>query len=326
MNQPVVVQQTRYDTARIAEGERLEFWQDVVGALFPPADVSPSGAEPFSGAISQRRIGTLAVARICSVAQRVRRSPSHIGRGADDVFELNFQLAGRGFLAQDGREVVTASGQFALYDSTRPYEMRFDGPFRQLTVKFPRSMLNDRLWIANRLTALGFSWRSGPGRLALSFLRALDRLDSVDDAETITRLQDNALDLLATVLRDSAVGRREAGSTPARERALERARQFILTNLDDPELSVQAIAEASHVSIRTLYTLFGADACTPGKWIQEARLEACRRDLEDPLQARRTILDIAFAHGFNDAAHFSRLFRSRYGTAPRAWSALRKSH
>jgi len=47
------------------------------------------------------------------------------------------------------------------------------------------------------------------------------------------------------------------------------------------------------------------------------RLDATRRDLCDPALAARSISEIAFAWGFNDAAHFSRAFRARFGRSPR---------
>ena len=47
-----------------------------------------------------------------------------------------------------------------------------------------------------------------------------------------------------------------------------------------------------------------------------------RRDLCDPALAARTISEIAFGWGFNDAAHFSRAFRARFGAAPRELRAL----
>ncbi len=309
-----------YDTSRIAESERFDYWQGAVGALFPPAEVSIPRSLPFFGSIDRRDLGTLAIASIRSCAQRVRRLPRHIGRPEDEVFELNFQVAGVGFVAQDGREATSSAGQFVIYDSTRPYEMRFEDPFKQLTVKLPRAALNQRLWLADRLTAVNFSWRAGPGRLLFDFMRGLGNLGSVTDPQTLLRLEDHALDLLATALRDARATAREARSRAM----LDRAQTFIVGNLGDPALSPRAVAESCGISVRTLYQLFAAQSETPGKWIQAARLDACRRDIEDPLQARRSITDIAFAWGFNDSAHFSRLFRSRYGTSPRAWSAAHR--
>ncbi len=50
-------------------------------------------------------------------------------------------------------------------------------------------------------------------------------------------------------------------------------------------------------------------------------MERCRADLAAPRLAARTITDIALSHGFNDAAHFSRLFKESYGMSPAEYRA-----
>ena len=42
-------------------------------------------------------------------------------------------------------------------------------------------------------------------------------------------------------------------------------------------------------------------------------------DLASPLHSHRTITEIAFAWGFNNSAHFNRLFKERYGLSARAY-------
>ena len=43
------------------------------------------------------------------------------------------------------------------------------------------------------------------------------------------------------------------------------------------------------------------------------------RDLNNPALAPRTITDIALSWGFNNSAHFSRVFREHTGLSPRAF-------
>lgn len=54
-------------------------------------------------------------------------------------------LCGIGGVVQDGRETVIRPGAFALYDTTRPYELKFDDAFTQTIFKVPREMLQRRL-------------------------------------------------------------------------------------------------------------------------------------------------------------------------------------
>ena len=52
-------------------------------------------------------------------------------------------------------------------------------------------------------------------------------------------------------------------------------------------------------------------------WLRDRRLELAHGWLTDPALRRRTVTDIAYRCGFKDSSHFSRLFRERYGQAPR---------
>src|SRR3546814_14556480 len=59
-----------------------------------------------------------------------------------------------------------------------------------------------------------------------------------------------------------------------------------------------------------LHRLFSETGQSVGDWIWRRRLERAARDLTDPRFKGRSILNVAFDWGFNDASHFSRTFRS----------------
>jgi AraC family transcriptional activator of tynA and feaB len=70
------------------------------------------------------------------------------------------------------------------------------------------------------------------------------------------------------------------------------------------------------MSARRLHQLFEGDAETVGSYILRRRLEECARAISDAAQRGRTVTEIAFLHGFNNASHFGRVFRGRYGATP----------
>ena len=71
------------------------------------------------------------------------------------------------------------------------------------------------------------------------------------------------------------------------------------------------------LSPSTLHRAWQGEPCSIAEWIWAQRLDAARRDLCDPAQRGRSVSAIAFSWGFNDAAHFSRAFRARFGCAAR---------
>jgi AraC family transcriptional regulator, positive regulator of tynA and feaB len=56
--------------------------------------------------------------------------------------------------------------------------------------------------------------------------------------------------------------------------------------------------------------------------ILERRLARCRTALEDPMQAHRSISEIAYGWGFSDMTHFGRKFRETYGMLPSEYRRL----
>ena len=63
---------------------------------------------------------------------------------------------------QDGRVATLLPGDFALYDSTRPYELIFDEPLQQYVLQLPGAVLRSRLRDtenADRSQGLRRPWR-----------------------------------------------------------------------------------------------------------------------------------------------------------------------
>ncbi|WP_445498097.1 cupin domain-containing protein, partial [Pseudomonas aeruginosa] len=81
---------------------------------------------------------------VSSSRQRVLRTPSRIARASEDFVLFALGRSGSGGVVQDGRETVIQPGEFAFYDTTRPYELRFNDDFTQTIFQVPRAMLHRR--------------------------------------------------------------------------------------------------------------------------------------------------------------------------------------
>jgi AraC-like DNA-binding protein len=77
-------------------------------------------------------------------------------------------------------------------------------------------------------------------------------------------------------------------------------------------LTVASVVTQLRLLPSTLHRAWAGEACSIAEWIWAQRLDAPRRDLCDPKMAARSVSEIAFAWGFNDAAHSSRAFRARF--------------
>lgn len=137
-------------------------------------------------------------------------------------------------------------------------------------------------------------------------------------AEDGPRVARTVLDLLALAV---SVSGRVTLPDPGTRRSIAsiRARDEIERRLESPGLNVDHLCRALGISRTSLQRLFEEEGGV-GTYIRGRRLEAVRRALADPYN-RETIAALADRFGFSDAAHLSRLFRARYGSAPSDYRA-----
>jgi AraC-like DNA-binding protein len=248
----------------------------------------------------------------------VFRTPSRIARASEDFVLVALGNSGVNGVYQDGREAVISAGQFTIYDTTRPYELRFDDSFSQTILQMPRKLLQQRIGAFDALTATTFSSDRPLESLAYEFLLGMSKTIDQVDPTTATRLLDQALDLVAMAFAER-MRERSPDQSFHRSALLYRLKNYILTHLRDPELSMPHAAAAIGISPRYASDLMAAEQISFRSYVQLQRLERCKRDLADPAHAARHVSDIAFAWGFNDLAHFSRIFKQRFGASPRDW-------
>ncbi|MHC9236172.1 AraC-like ligand-binding domain-containing protein [Pseudooceanicola sp. 502str34] len=303
-------------TEGIAPGERLEFWRHATSTLFPPTQVRRASGEGFYGRISWQEFGRVTLADIVSTDIEVSRTEAQIASG-DDWYEVNLQVEGTTAFAQGGRDVIARPRTMLLYDSRQPYRMLFEGHYRQLSLKVPRQALRDRVPGIDLLIARPIPAETLPGRFLYDFATTLCDLGQEGQAQAFAgRIEAHVIDLLATALSGLGEG---VPLSAGRQAQLGRVKSHVLAQLDDPDLTPAAIAQAQQISLRSLYELFEGEPHQVAQWIKLQRLDRIRADLCDPLQQGLPITTIALKRGFKDFSHFSRAFRARYGISPRAF-------
>lgn len=297
----------KFATAGIAPAERLRYWNTVADEVFCGTFVNAE-SHRFEGEMWSWRLGELDMIRTRSVEASVGRRPID---AQEERVILHMQWRGNGEHRQGRREARLGPGDFVLGSPHEPYS--FDlAPHEMMVVEFPRHALAERVPDLDDALAQRLSGASPSARVFNDFLLSLWRQahDNARDpvwGEGMSRI---FYDLAAMAIRDA---RRAAEGPDMRRRALA----LIDIGLADPTLRSGSLAAELGTSVRTVQNLFAEMGTTPSAAILERRLErAADRLIADP---RATITDVAFAHGFNDSAYFTRCFRQKYGVSPREW-------
>jgi len=313
-----VTDRTEMDCAQVGAADRFDAWTEAVAKNFVPlaaARKDRDGAPGFAGRLVSQPLGRAEISTVRGSAVAVHRSAAMIARSDPGHIKLGLQLRGYSVISQDSRDAALAPGDFALYDTTRPYTLDFDDSFVMFVVMFPLEVLRiDRRTLAT-VTASRFSGRRGLGAVTSSFLGALSRQLDGDSVAGGLPLSDAVFDLLTATLAER-IGEDPDGEASRRRALLLRVEAHIAERLGDPGLTVRGVAEEHHVSLRYLQKLFEGQGETVSGWIRRRRLEQARRDLANPALRGRSVAAVGVSCGFVDAAGFSRAFRAEFGTTP----------
>ncbi|MFI6515439.1 helix-turn-helix domain-containing protein [Spirillospora sp. NPDC050679] len=311
--------ETLIDTGIVNPSKRLEFWQDSVSALHFPFAASADPLHDFHAVLRQVELGSVQLVHMTCSPLRAMRTTRMIQRADPERLDLNLILTGGAVHEQGDGVARVGPGDFFLRDSSRPYTTRRSCEETACTsesvaVRLPRAALPAH--VAERV-AVSLSGRSGTGALLADFIsQSLRRSDEIppSDRPMLGRV---ILDLVGALCSADA----DAGSLLApqsRQQALlARVHAYIERHLADPGLTPRQIADAQQISLRYLHRLFQLEGdLGVAATIRRRRLERCRRDLADPDQMAVPVYAVAARWGFADQAHFSRAFRSAYGTSP----------
>lgn len=301
------------NTRVLPAAERVEQWRSAKRqVLKSDCAVEPRHtADGFEAAMSVMDCGPLQLLEITGTAYRSTRS----GDGDPATVSILFQLDGVGSVGAGQRTARLAPGDACIVPPERGTVVDRQTRFRQAMVNLP----------VDDMDAIAPRWRertaqtldnARPGARGapdlLRFVLAYGR-ELTDDSRE--RLAATTVSLLGQLLADGD----EAGAAAAPQHSRlatyhrQRIERFILDHLRDPDLNVNAIAQALHLSVRYVHKLFAGQPVM--QWTMAQRLRACQRELAT--RGARSISDLAYAWGFNSPAHFSRLFKKHFGVCPR---------
>ncbi|HTE39227.1 MAG TPA: helix-turn-helix transcriptional regulator [Steroidobacteraceae bacterium] len=251
----------------------------------------------------------------------MRRTSEHLAQESDLYCQIFRVERGLVEIRQQNRSVTLAENQFALLVTHTPYETRRAVGFADIhSVRIPLRLLSSRMNNPEDYALKPFAVRSGIEAITFEFMSTLvERMQKAPVAAWPV-LTNQLADLLSLTL----IGMKEdlpSGESVVRTVALDRIKNFIEAQLTQVDLNPGVIAAANGLSRRYLHRLFEETGQSVGDYIRGQRLASARRALESPLHAGSSVADIAYAHGFRSAAHFSKSYRDEFGEPPRVTRA-----
>jgi AraC family transcriptional regulator, positive regulator of tynA and feaB len=310
-----------FSTASVHPRDRFDYWHSTACQNLIHHSSRPDCKQTFEAEIETGTLADIRMVQFENSPMGVVHSAQHVSRTEDDDLFLCRQASGSLALEQAGRDLILETGDLVLLDPLLPYRAKFSGDSKSLVLKLPRRALEARTGQTREAIAVPVARSTQGGRDWISCL--VEMLPEMAETPTETQEQiarDQILDLIASSLLKTGSSNLRISS--ARSVALLNVRAAVDARLSDAKLDCEAVAKAAGMSVRYANALLREQNMSITRLIRTRRLARCRAALEDPLQSRRSISEIAYGWGFSDMTHFGRCFKQEFGMLPRDYRHL----
>lgn len=303
-----------FSTDQLPRAQRYDAWRAAICDCYVNVDVSATKPEDYRGFIREAAFGDIVLTDILLSEQSIRRNAAHISRLDKDCYYLQFIHTGNLRVLQKGESYESNAARGAIFCATEQYELQCLGEVRSFYLELPRAEFAERFEKNSIPISACFDSTQGLGRIATEFCAMLASEGGALGDVTRRQLGGQLMDILAITLQASNEDAPTAEGS-VRAARLRSVKMWIENRLTDPELTLDDIAAGNGISLRYLHQLFETEERTVSEWIWDRRLQRCYAEIAKG--NGRLITSIAFENGFNSSAHFSTLFRKKYGVSPR---------
>lgn len=301
-------------TNAVPLGDRPNYWRQIRENLFKDrCQITPDPEAPFHASLSLLKVGPLTLSDCQGSSFRMTRQ----GCSETGSLALLIQKEGECVIHHQDHETVLRPGRFCVFPATSQVEFEMHGAYRQLSLRFQSRALSERIpgWEQGAFSSIPCD--AGAGGIFLGLVQAMRQHGKSTSSPACNEAFEAMLGLLASTLRQHAAEEVPLQTTRMASYHKARIRTYVLENLANPELDIAHIAHAVGLSQRYLHRLFTDEPMQLMHWIWHERLERCLKTLASHEGVGHPVSAVAYAWGFNDASHFSRSFRKRYGVTPR---------
>lgn len=249
-----------------------------------------------------------------------RRSWSHIRSDKTNVTVFWFVRRGQVIISYPGAKHTINPDECTITRSCRPFYMELmpdqGGCLEVMHVVVPAHRLY--AIIPDALEA-GKPFPTFKGDLFLAeriFTLLFEGGDQID-----TDIAEQLVQPLLTGLGRSIA--REAGDLGHRssivERRLSDITLYISQHFANPDLNAKMVADRCGISLRYFCQILKKNGLSFSNLVWERRVEMAQAWLRDPAMKQHLVCEIAYQVGFKSSAHFSRMFKTKFGVAPKEY-------
>jgi AraC-like DNA-binding protein len=296
------------DLRHVEQGQRALTWDIAVRSAFPDLSVNVVDTSFPLGSILYLKMGVGEFFEIESAPADVSHQPVRANKAAP--LSLMVQTKGRMEVRQAAQSCRLGVGDMCVIDEARGFRLIGEDCSGILFLRLPRAAALSRYPFLEKLFVTQFPGSEPGVRILADTLMRFSQ-----EAAPLGELQRSAM--MNAVIQMLGMVEPFSSLQGAPDWRVRRALDYIELNLSVPGLTAESVALDQRISRRRLDQLMHeAVGHSIASHLWSRRLEQAARDLRNPQRAGQSIAQIAFANGFEDAAHFTRAFKRRFSITP----------
>lgn len=298
--------------------EQFEAWCTALNDSHLRWSLDNTALSKYYGKIKMRHLGGIRLLYCDCEPCYGKRTIHDVKQSDGEYYGLLYIYDGSEIVFHEGQSVEMKKNSFLIWDSTKPIEFKLFSDTKKVTLLVPQDRMRAQLPQIDSYLGKHIDFSKGLNAVAASHITTLGSEGSAIESGIGNSAIDLTLELITTCLQ---AGRNERPMTKARQDLFDASTEYIRKNLDLPELGPNLIAGSFHISTRYLHLLFAEKGLSVSHYILDLRLEQCRRLLSKQNPIKDSITSIAYQWGFCDSAHFSKVFKKKYGITPKEYQS-----
>jgi len=181
-----------------------------------------------------------------------------------------------------------------------------------IALRIPKRLLQQRGWKPTLGSLIVPDMRPADGAAIASLIQCIADQATQPGPEIRHWLGGQLLHLVDVVLASAKNPSTRRGA----EELIFRAKSYIQQNLAQENLDAASIGAALSISGKHLQRLFKSQGTSVMRHVWQVRLEHAHALLRGGVAGTTSVQEVAWQCGFSTAAHFSRVFKQRFGVSP----------
>lgn len=302
---------SQWDTRALASYEKHDAWEEILTEHYRNWEIHKPLDRNFSAELKAIDLNGMKIVHCCCSPCSGQRTNTQISTDTDLFLGVQINRKGKEVFVIDEKQYEVGAGDLVLWLTDQPTEFHVLEDLDKVSIILPYDEFSDYLPLNSNIRGNIINANKGVGSILFNHIDNLEKNINYLDESDYTYLRKTTIELLAMTVSKQG----ENLDSYLYSSHLKKIKKYIVDHIVNPELSPQIIADAHSISIRYLHMLFAKENLTVSNFIKDYRLRLCAEDLVKSSK-KAFISSIAYKWGFNNSAHFSHAFKSKFLCSP----------